>query len=159
YGSVSGAVEQQVVAGLLLAELAASERRGIVLELEDAHVRTLPDRLTEADAVTILGNLLENAFDAVADLEPSRRRVRLAIAERAGALRIRVADRGPGLPEHVLERGVSTKLGHAGVGLALVGDAVAAAGGTIETASGEDGTTFTVTIPYGAPAATEARRG
>src|SRR5262249_20031771 len=98
YGSVSGAVEQQVVAGLLLAELAASERRGIVLELEDAHVRTLPDRLTEADAVTILGNLLENAFDAVADLEPARRRVGLAIAERDGALRIRVGDRGPRLP-------------------------------------------------------------
>jgi sensor histidine kinase regulating citrate/malate metabolism len=51
---------------------------------------------------------------------------------------------------------VTTKLGHAGVGLALVGDAVAAAGGTIETASGASGTTFTVTIPYGA--APDARR-
>jgi signal transduction histidine kinase len=152
YGSVSGAVDQQVVAGLLLAELAAAERRGIALELADAHVSTLPDRLTEADAVTILGNLLENAFDAVAELEPARRRVRLAIAERDGTLSIRVSDRGPGLPEHVLERGVTTKLGHAGVGLALVGDAVAAAGGTIETASDGNGTTFTVTIPYGSSA-------
>jgi signal transduction histidine kinase len=161
YGSVSGAVEQQVVAGLLLAELAAAERRGIAVELEDTHVRTLPERLTEADAVTILGNLLENAFDAVGELEPARRRVRLTIAERDGALRIRVADRGPGLPERVLERGVTTKLGHAGVGLALVGDAVAAAGGTIETASDQRGTTFTVTIPYGAlePRAVEPARG
>jgi len=165
YGSVSGAVQQQVVAGLLLAELAAAERRGIAVELEDTRVRTLPERLTEADAVTILGNLLENAFDAVGELEPARRRVRLAIAERDGALRIRVADRGPGLPERVLERGVTTKLGHAGVGLALVGDAVAAAGGTIETASDERGTTFTVTIPYGAleprvaPRWVEAARG
>ena len=108
--------------------------------------------------MTILGNLLENAFDAVAELEPARRRVRLAIAERDGALRIRVSDRGPGLPEHVRERGVTTKLGHAGVGLALVGDAVAAAGGTIETASDANGTTFTVTIPYG-PVAAGARRG
>jgi GAF domain-containing protein/anti-sigma regulatory factor (Ser/Thr protein kinase) len=158
YGTVSGAVEHPVVAGLLLAELAAAERRGIALKLEDAHVRTLPDRLTEADAVTILGNLLENAFDAVAELEPARRRVRLSIAARAGALRIGVADRGPGLPEHVLERGVTTKLGHAGVGLALVGDAVAAAGGTIETASDPNGTAFTVTIPYG-PVAAGAGRG
>jgi signal transduction histidine kinase len=156
YGSVSSAVEHQVVAGLLLAELAAAERRGIALELDEPQVTALPDRLTEADAVTILGNLLENAFDAVAELEPARRRVRLAIAERDGALRIRVSDRGPGLPEHVLERGVTTKLGHAGVGLALVGDAVAAAGGTIETASDPSGTTFTVTIPYGS--APEARR-
>ena len=51
---------------------------------------------------------------------------------------------------------MTTKLGHAGVGLALVGDAVAAAGGTIETASDASGTTFTVTIPYGA--APEPRR-
>ena len=156
YGSVSSAVEHQVVAGLLLAELAAAERRGVALELDEPQVTALPGRLTEADAVTILGNLLENAFDAVAELEPARRRVRLAIAERDGALRIRVSDRGPGLPEHVRERGVTTKLGHAGVGLALVGDAVAAAGGTIETASDASGTTFTVTIPYGA--APEPRR-
>jgi signal transduction histidine kinase len=150
YGSVSGAVEQHVVAGLLLAEMASAQRRGIVLELDDeSSVTRLPARLTEADAVTILGNLLENAYDAVAPLEPRRRRVRLRIAETGRGLHIRVADRGPGLPEHVLERGFSTKLGHAGVGLALVGDAVAAAGGTLEVASDAQGTTFTVLIPDG----------
>jgi signal transduction histidine kinase len=150
YGSISGAVEQHVVAGLLLAEMASAQRRGIALELDDAsHVTRLPSRLTEADAVTILGNLLENAYDAVTPLEPRRRRVQLSIAETDGGLHIRVADRGPGLPEHVLARGFSTKLGHAGVGLALVGDAVAAAGGTLEVASDTRGTTFTVLIPDG----------
>lgn len=150
YGSVSGAVEQHIVAGLLLAEMASAEHRGITLELDEAsRVTRLPSRLTEADAVTILGNLLENAFDAVSALERRRRHVQLSIAETRGALRIRVADRGPGLPGHVLERGFSTKLGHAGVGLALVGDAVAAAGGTLEVESGPRGTTFTVVIPDG----------
>jgi GAF domain-containing protein len=149
YGSVSGAVEQQVVAGLLLAEMATAQRRGIALELGESRVTTLPDRLTEADAVTILANLLENAFDAVAELEPARRRVRLTIAQSPRELRIRIADRGPGLPEHLLERGFSTKHGHAGVGLALVGDAVSAAGGTLESASSDGGATFTVAIPYG----------
>jgi sensor histidine kinase regulating citrate/malate metabolism len=150
YGSVSASVEQHVVAGLLLAEMARAQRRGIVLELDDeSSVTRLPARLTEADAVTILGNLLENAYDAVSPLEPHRRRVRLRIAETGQGLHIRVADRGPGLPEHVLERGFSTKLGHAGVGLALVGDAVAAAGGTLEVASDARGTTFTVRIPDG----------
>jgi signal transduction histidine kinase len=150
YGSVSGAVEQQVVAGLLLAEMATAQRRGIVLELDDAcRVTRLPARLTEPDAVTIVGNLLENAFDAVAALEPARRRVRLTIAETDGALRIRVADCGAGLPDHVLERGFSTKLDHAGVGLALVREAVAAAGGTLAADSGASGTTFTAVIPDG----------
>jgi len=150
YGSVSGAVEQHLVAGLLLAEMARAQRRGIALELEDgSHVTRLPARLTEADAVTILGNLLENAYDAVAPLDPRRRRVRLGIVETGRGLHIRVADRGPGLSDRVLERGFSTKLGHAGVGLALVGDAVAAAGGTLEVVSDDQGTTFTVTIPDG----------
>jgi GAF domain-containing protein len=150
YGGVSGAVDQQVVAGLLLAEMATAQRRGITLELDDASTVTrLPARLTEADAVTILANLLENAFDAVAPLEPHRRRVLVSIVETEDGLHVRVADRGPGLPEHVLERGFSTKLGHAGVGLALVGDAVAAAGGTLEVESDARGTSFTVMIPDG----------
>ncbi len=155
YGSVSAAVEQQVVAGLLLAEMATAQRRGIALELQESRVTRLPARLTETDAVTILANLLENAFDAVAELEPARRRVRVRIAESPEELSIRVADRGPGLPEDTPRRGFSTKRGHAGVGLALVADAVAAAGGTLDAASDASGTTFTVAIPY----ATETAHG
>jgi GAF domain-containing protein len=149
YGSVSSGIEQQVVAGLLLAEMATAQRREIALELEEGRLERLPARLTEADAVTILANLLENAFDAVAELERARRRVRLTIAQTPSELRIRVADRGPGLPEHMPQRGVSTKRGHAGVGLALVSDAVTAAGGTLAVDTGARGTAFTVTIPYG----------
>ena len=148
YGRISGAIEHHVVAGLLLAETAIAQQRGIALEIDDAsRLERLPRRLGDADAVTIVGNLLENAFDAVAHLEPERRRVRLAIVDDGATLTIRVSDRGPGIPdEHRAElshRGFSTKAGHAGVGLALVRDAVAAAGGTLEIR----GSTFTATIP------------
>ncbi len=136
YGRISGAIEQHVVAGLLLAETAIAQQRGIQLEIDDAsRLEQLPPRLTDADAVTIVGNLLENAFDAVAGLSTRERRVRLSIVDDDEALTIRVADRGPGVVDEergrLLERGVSTKPGHAGVGLALVRDAVAAAGGTL----------------------------
>ena len=98
--------------------------------------------------MTIIGNLLENAFNAVAGLTPDRRRVRLRIVEDAGALTIRVADRGKGLDgARAVERGVSTKDGHAGVGLTLVRDAVAAAGGTLSVESTPQGSTFTVSVP------------
>ena len=60
---------------------------------------------------------------------------------------IRVADRGEGLDAGALERGVSTKDGHAGVGLTLVRDAVSAAGGTLSVASTARGSTFTVSVP------------
>jgi sensor histidine kinase regulating citrate/malate metabolism len=73
--------------------------------------------------------------------------VRLAIVDDGATLTIRVADRGPGVAEEhraeLSHRGFSTKAGHAGVGLALVRDAVAAAGGTLEIS----GSTFTATIP------------
>ena len=151
YGRISGAIEQHVVAGLLLAETAIAQQRGIALEIDDAsRLERLPERLTDADAVTIVGNLLENAFDAVAGLEPERRRVRLTIVDdgrdaddprrrpRAGRARRRSA-------AHRARR-TRPRHGHAGVGLALVRDAVAAAGGTLDAPTAS---TFTVTIPSG----------
>jgi sensor histidine kinase regulating citrate/malate metabolism len=148
YGRISGAIENHVVAGLLLAETAIAQQRGITLEIDDAsRLERLPRRLADADAVTIVGNLLENAFDAVAGLDPGRRRVRLAIVDDGATLTIRVADRGPGVAEEdrarLSRRGFSTKAGHAGVGLALVRDAIAVAGGTLEVS----GSTFTASIP------------
>jgi sensor histidine kinase regulating citrate/malate metabolism len=44
-----------------------------------------------------------------------------------------------------VERGVTTKVGHAGVGLTLVQEAAAAAGGFLRV----EGSTFTVRIPNG----------
>ena len=71
YGSISSAIGQQVIAGLLLAERTVAQQRGIALDIDDAsRLERLPARLTDADAVTIIGNLLENAFDAVAGLTP-----------------------------------------------------------------------------------------
>ena len=102
--------------------------------------------------MTIVGNLLENAFDAVGALEPARRRVHLTIVDDAQTLLIRVSDRGPGVSDgraQLIERGFSTKTGHAGVGLALVHDAATAAGGTFDVR----GSTFTVTIPSWPPGA------
>ena len=148
YGSISGAIEHHVVAGLLLAETAVAQQRGIVLEVDEAsRLAQLPARLTDADAVTIVGNLLENAFDAVGRLPAERRRVRLTVLDDGAELLIRVTDRGPGVPEHALDRGVSTKDGHAGVGLALVQEAAAAAGGALTVATTAQGSTFTVRLP------------
>ena len=153
YGRISGAIEEHVVAGLLLAETAIAQQRGITLQIDDAsRLLRLPPTLTQADAVTIVGNLLENAFDAVGALEPARRRVQLRIVDDAQTLLIRVSDSGPGVSDgraQLIERGFSTKTGHAGVGLALVHDAATAAGGTFDVR----GSTFTVTIPSWPPGA------
>jgi two-component system CitB family sensor kinase len=148
---VVAAVGDPVVAALLLGKTAEASERGIVLTVagELSEGGPLPSR----DLVTVLGNLVDNAFDAVADSE--ERRVSVTLAGDADALAVVVEDSGPGLTEaeaqHVLERGWSTKAGGEsgprGIGLALVGQVARRHHGTV-TISGSDlgGAAFTVEV-------------
>ncbi|MGI8712404.1 MAG: GAF domain-containing protein [Solirubrobacteraceae bacterium] len=144
-------IQVPTVAGLVLAVAIVAGQRGIRLTLApDSSLRALPPALTETQVVTILGNLLDNAFDAVANLAPERREVILHIDDRGGALLIEVTDFGAGLPDAVPElfdRGVSFKRGHAGIGLSLVAAAARAAMGAVQAIPEDDRTTFRVSIP------------
>jgi signal transduction histidine kinase len=137
------------LAGLILAESVAASQRGISLTLdEDSHLRRLPALLSETQLITIVGNLLDNAFDAVATMEPRRRQVRIRASDGGGRTEIAVTDAGVGVPpDHDLfERGVTTKDGHLGLGLALVHEVVTAAMGTIDVERHAEGTTFRVSF-------------
>jgi GAF domain-containing protein len=142
-----------IVAGLVLAETVAAAQRGVTLTVDETSLlRRLPPALSDTQIVTILGNLLDNAFDAVAELPPDRREVRLRVDDRGEETVLVVADRGDGpTPAHMalFEHGVSGKPGHQGIGLALVSEAVTAAMGRIslERAAGE--TAIRVTVPNG----------
>jgi two-component system, CitB family, sensor kinase len=135
---VLGAVEDPVVAALLLGKTAQAAERGIELHIDEGtRVRDL--WLEPRDLVTLLGNLIDNALDAVSESRVKRVEVRMR-ADRSG-LSIDVLDSGPGLPpgeaDRVFQRGWSTKRGDEtigrGLGLALVGQVVRKYGGTIET--------------------------
>jgi GAF domain-containing protein len=144
-------VEQPVLAGLLAADSVIAAQRMIALEIdESSSLARLPAALSDAQAVTILGNLLDNAFDAVAAMPEPRRRVKVRlVTEDAGTI-IEVRDWGHGVDGNLddpFSLGATTKGDHAGVGLALVGEAVAAAMGRIDVTTHSDGTSFTVTIP------------
>jgi sensor histidine kinase regulating citrate/malate metabolism len=107
------------------------------------------------DVVTIIGNLVDNAFDAVAEVE-GERRVTVDSVVHDGVVVLTVADTGPGLPpgavHEVFRRGYSTKAGTAerrrGLGLALVAQAVQRAGGSL-VVDGPPGAVFTVRLPVG----------
>jgi sensor histidine kinase regulating citrate/malate metabolism len=115
------AVGDPVLAALLLGKSAEAIERGIDLDVAGS----VPDGvdLPGRDLLTVVGNLLDNAFDAVAGSE--QRRVRLRFEDDGDGLRVVVGDSGPGLDEAdadlVLERGWTTKAEGRGVGLALVG--------------------------------------
>ena len=74
------------------------------------------------ELVTVVGNLLDNAFDAVSRPAPRRRAGRVELDGDADVLHLAVDDSGPGLeaerPAHVFERGWSTKAARRGAGSA-----------------------------------------
>jgi two-component system CitB family sensor kinase len=149
---VVGAVEEPVVAAVLLGKSAQAAERGIDLVIdEDTAVSALV--VEPRDVVTILGNLLDNAFDAVTAADDKQVHVRVH-ADTDG-LEVDVDDSGDGLPEDVREqvfrRGWSTKRGDEavgrGLGLALVGQVVRRHGGRVAVEDSPlGGARFTVRI-------------
>jgi GAF domain-containing protein len=150
---LDASIHVPVVAGLIFADATVAAQRGISLEIaRDSSLRALPPTLSDTQIVTILGNLLDNAFDAVTHVPPERRVVRLRIDDSGGRTVIEVADHGPGMPTTELvafQRGVTSKPGHDGVGLWLVQEAVTAAMGTVEARASTEGTTIRVAFPHG----------
>ena len=172
---VVGAVDEPVLAALLLGKAAEANERGVELEVDPAS--TVPEGVIPArDLITVVGNLLDNAIDAAA-AAPGPRRVGFcswiedtpAGRDTASTLVLRVSDTGPGLDDtaaaHAFTRGWSTKpderlIGH-GLGLALVGQATHRYHGTIEVGRAKDpvsdgamlvdgafvGAVFTVRLP------------
>ncbi|MBP1325870.1 sensor histidine kinase regulating citrate/malate metabolism [Leucobacter exalbidus] len=110
--------------------------------------------LRPIDAVSVVGNLIDNAFDAAADGDAPRT-VHVDIrGDASGALVIDVTDSGQGFTaesrERMFEQDFSTKPAGTegrGMGLALIHRIVENAGGTIQL--DEDPTTLRVTLPGG----------
>ncbi|MDX3376157.1 sensor histidine kinase [Streptomyces sp. ME02-6991-2A] len=169
---VVGAVEEPVLAALLLGKAAQANERGVELELaEDSLIDdgALPDSLAQRDLVTILGNLIDNAVDAASEGDavvavPAQRtaaqggagRARVTVTALADdrELLLRVSDTGPGIePEEadeVFRRGWSTHGAGRGLGLALVRQAAHRNGGSVELdRAPEGGARFTVRLPLG----------
>lgn len=149
---ISERIQEPTIRGLLTAQTAIAEQRGVALAITDrSRLERLPGALDEASAVTIVGNLLDNALDAVATAPPSRRRVVASFLSHPKTSTWRVRDYGDGIPsdrrDQLFARGVSGKSNHTGLGLHLVAETVARAGGRITVRHLDTGTSFTVSLP------------
>ncbi|AEG16102.1 signal transduction histidine kinase regulating citrate/malate metabolism [Desulfofundulus kuznetsovii DSM 6115] len=128
------------------AALAASRNIsfGLVIETDLSKVTVRPHNLNR-----ILGNLLDNAMDAVAFLATRDRYIRLEINEDEENYIISVGNSGPGIREDLMEKifepGFSTKGENRGLGLAIVRGIVEQHGGQVRLTSPP--TIFTVTLP------------
>jgi PAS domain S-box-containing protein len=136
--------------------------RGIVAELQAAHRRraielcasgNLRGRWDPGRIAQLLSNLASNALWH-GELESP---VRVSLAEEGEAVLLSVSNRGPVIPPELVERlfepfQQGTDSGGAGrrglgLGLFIVREIVRAHGGTIDVRSGDDLTTFAVTLP------------
>ncbi|MFE5718657.1 sensor histidine kinase [Streptomyces erythrochromogenes] len=147
---VVSAVGEPVLVALLLGKAAQAHERGVELVVT-ADSRSLADLggLPPArDLVTVLGNLIDNAVDAVTAVPGAR--IAVTLRPERDELLLRVADNGPGLPEgvDVFRRGWSGKGEGRGLGLALVAQVAQRYGGAVVAAQGPGGgAEFTVRLP------------
>jgi sensor histidine kinase regulating citrate/malate metabolism len=151
---VVGAVDEPALTALLLGKAAEAHERGVDFRIEPGS--SWPHGVApQRDLVTIVGNLIDNALDAVAESAPDGERVvAFSSGTEDGYAALTVSDSGPGLPPGAVtdafRRGFTTKeagpAGRRGIGLALVSQTVSRLGGTLEVA-GPPGATFTVRLP------------
>jgi CitB family two-component system sensor histidine kinase MalK len=133
-GYVLQRVKDPVVAGFLLARLSEAREQAILLQLDAATVvPRCPGEAEAHDIVTIVGNLLENAVEALQ--QAPVREIHLGLWQEGDWLHVSVADSGPGLPEgsldRLFERGFSTKGENRGLGLWQAARTVEARGGRL----------------------------
>ena len=112
---------------------------------------------------TIVGNLVDNAFDALANA-PAPRRVTVEIIEEPELITVAVSDNGPGVrpgtERLIFQDGYSTKTTsdeRRGLGLALVQRLVTRLEGSVDVSCGP-GANFVVRLPKSdTPAAVDAK--
>ncbi|MDW6003891.1 ATP-binding protein [Vibrio mangrovi] len=144
----------RIVAGLLLGKYSRAKELGLQLEFDPlCQMQKEPQGISSDELAAILGNLLDNAFEATLKNDNSNKVISLLLTDASDELVIEVADNGTGIPEEISDslftKGVSSKEqpGH-GIGLYLVHRLVTQANGTILTDHAEPkGTIFSIFIP------------
>lgn len=151
-GQVTRNIRDRRVAALLLGKYSHASEMGIKLYLdEDSELYEEHGLVSSGELVTVLGNLIENAIEALSTFERESKIIGVYVKERPDYIFIKVYDNGPGIPKEVLPRvfdkGFTTKKGSEGMGLFMVKRIVEKRGGSIEVRSdGLSGTIFTIKL-------------
>ncbi len=157
-GHVRERVGSPMLVALIMAKTTVAAERGVRLTLrEDSVLGEHPPHVDRL--LTIVGNLLDNAVDAVAGGGcGGAAHVELTLLEEEDRITVVVTDNGPGVPEEVrgriFEDGWSTRpdrgTARRGLGLALVHRLVQRHGGSVDVGRGP-GAVFTVVLPVPDP--------
>ncbi len=124
---------------------------------EDSSLENLPSHLEKNHFVSIIGNLITNAFEALEFYPEDEKTVRIFILDNGHEILLEVEDSGPGIADEVINelfnKNISTKSEQdRGYGLMKVAENVKDLGGSITTEKGDlGGALFIISIPKGGP--------
>jgi two-component system CitB family sensor kinase len=152
---ILNAVPDPILGGLLLGKMNRAQELKVDLRLDpDSTFQDIPEDLDRNLLVTIVGNLIDNAMEAVLS-NRAEKIVTVLLTDLGNDLIIEIEDNGPGVSpsdaERMFEVGYSSKQGnHRGFGLALVKKAIQQLSGSIEYEPiKQRGARFTVALPKG----------
>ncbi|MGM9988061.1 MAG: ATP-binding protein [Bacillaceae bacterium] len=147
-------ITEPTIAGLLLSKYNQAAEKKIDFQLYEESVLThISSHIEKNDLLTIIGNLIDNAIDAVSQSENSQKCVAVCIIDSGDEIIIEVIDNGVGIPAHIqkdiFKIGFTTKetTSTRGFGLAIVQNTVHRLHGYINLSSKKGETIFTVIIP------------
>lgn len=146
-------IRNKNLAGLLLSKVNHGKELGITVEIDDqSKLDYLPTALEFHDFVVVLGNLIENSFDALQLCNHDAKHLLISIDQDEQLLTILVEDNGIGMDEaqiaRIFDNGFTTKKSkNHGIGLYLIRDIIEKANGTIDvTSTPNAGTSIVVTF-------------
>lgn len=148
-------IHSQRVQAILLGKMGKASEKKVKLSIdENSFLESPPEHVGSSQLITIIGNLIDNAFDAVAEKE--KKEVAFFMTDIGRDIVIEVADSGDGVPQEktgtIFEKGYSSKGTRRGYGLANLKEAVSELQGWIEISQQKSGgAVFTVFIPKERP--------
>lgn len=154
--SLRGAFADRQVAGLLFGKAQRARELGLTMIIvPGSQLHQLPEGLDSTEFAAIVGNLLDNAFEASLRTQQGNKVVELYLSDEGDDVVIEVADQGCGVPdalrEKIFEQGVSTRTdepGEHGIGLYLIASYVRRCDGVITLEDNSPcGTLFSLFLP------------
>lgn len=146
-------IKNPTIAGLLLGKMSNAKENGVNLCLDKNSILKKGNEIIESNLlITIIGNLIDNAIDAINMCDKYERYINILIKQEKYRIVIEVEDNGKGILkdniDKIFEKGFSTKGSNRGRGLARVNTIVKNLNGEIKVLSEfEVGTKFVVIIP------------
>ena len=141
------------ISGLLLSKISRGNELGIRVTIDEGSKLTrFPPKLDHHDFVILIGNLIENAFDAFKGVHDREKEITISIDDDDSVVALLISDNGKGIAEEnlsrIFENGYTTKNNaNSGIGLYLVKEIVTKGNGTIDiTSELNKGTTFIITF-------------